>query len=420
MNLQLEQKILSHLINNLDEVKRAGVQAIWFDDETHRQLAYTLLNTEKVFMDLSEIELEAKSFYPKSIVSEEWLQALKYEDMFISDLKASVRALEKEHVTGKAHKATLQYAEYPSDKNREGLENALREMNELGIEEDEGELDEPISQLLHELDNEVETGILSYPKLDATLGVGLEKGMLFVLAGRPGKGKTTIAFNIALEAIQRQPETQVDFFSLEMSKIELLKKIIARLTRINSYKFKNAKMALDDEQKLSVINSADWVSRTSLKMHDSKFKLSEIERTIRQRVHENKGEKYLAVVDYAQLVDAEDSRAQRHQQIGIISRTLKKLTNELGIPIILLSQLNRAVENRQSKRPSLSDLRESGDLEQDANVVAFVWSEDETDEELQPVINLSIAKNRGGETGSLHYIFDKPTQTFTETTFTDG
>lgn len=398
------------MLSKPEDILRTNLKANWFADETHRQLAYTLLNTEKQFADFSEIELEVKGYYPKSSVTEEWLHTIKFEEIYVKNIKHSVRALEVEYLKDRAHEASLRYAEYPNQKNKENLEDWLRKMNESEVEEDDGELQTPTEQLLYELDNEVELGLQTYPKLNRILGAGLEGGMLFVTAGRPGTGKSAYAINLCIEALQRQPDLQIDFFSLEMTKIEMLKRFISRLTGINGYKFKNAKVALNDDEKRDVIQKADWINKTGLRIHDDKFKLSDIERSIRQRRHENRDKDYMAVVDYIGLVNGEDSRMPRPQIVGKISRTLKMLTNELNIPIILLSQLNRAVEQRDSKVPTLSDLRESGDLEQDANVVVFLSENAEIDN----MIDLTVAKNRSGQLATLHYEFFKPAMTFTE------
>lgn len=410
MNYTLEQKILARMLKKPDEVLREELKVNWFADETHRQLAYTLIHAEETFSDYSEIELKVKEFYPKSNVTEEWLNAIQYEDVYLSDLRASLKSLEAEYIRDRSHEASLNYAEYPNSKNKENLENWLRKLDELDVEDDEGELSAPINQLLYELDNEVELGLSSFPKLDRQLGAGLEKGMMFVLAGRPGTGKTAYGVSLVVEILQRQPDVQIDFFSLEMAKIEMFKRFIARTTGINGYKFKNTKIALNDDEKRQVIKSADWFGKTGLRIHDNKFSLSAIERTIRQRKHEAEGE-YLAVIDYIGLIDAEDNNMQRNQAIGKISRRLKRLTNELEIPIVLMSQLNRGVEHRQDKVPMLADLRESGDLEQDANVVGFLSENKERDH----VIDFTIAKNRNGQLGTLYYEFYKPAMTFTET-----
>ena len=718
MNITLEKKILGYMLNNIDEAKRTPLEAYWFIDKTHRELATTLMNSDKKFSDFSQLEYEVKANYPKSAVTEEWMHLIKFEEMFIDDLKASVKALEKEYIQDKTNQATMTYLENPTAENKEKLEDWLRKLDEVDVEEDTGELTETINEILNEFEHGVKGGLKSYSRLDKVLGNGLEGGMMFILAGRPGTGKghpnwleiptpngnrkfgdlkvgdyvfdrygkptkvtgvyprglletykvtlndgrstivdgdhiwsyyssrgklttkttkemydggthnhkkksngkvgrhakyaiptnepvhfkdkqhfidpyvigaligdgslleraltissndvevvekvaellnttprkqhennfswqfrlkespgrrkflrtkdvlaefpetttyshlkeipeeylftglesrmrllnglfdtdgsavrtgkrlnvsysttseklaeqirwllqscgylsglalderegrnttyninvldqaektkelfmlprkrevvesfgrkkarnydriqidkiektgnleeitcisveneeqlyltndfivthnTAYAINLAIEMLQKQPDVQIDFFTLEMTKIAMAKRFVSRLTGINSYKFKNTKTMLKDEEKREVIAKMDWLNNTGLRVHDSKFKLSDIERTIRQRRHEHRDGEYIAFIDYIGLVNA-GGGLDRYLEVGKISRTLKLLTNELNIPIVVLSQLNRGVESRQDKKPVLSDLRESGDLEQD-------------------------------------------------------
>ena len=409
MNATLEKKILGYMLNNIDEAKRTPLEAYWFIDKTHRELATTLMNSGKKFSDFSQLEYEVKANYPKSNVTEEWMHLIKFEEMFIDDLKASVKSLEKEYIQDKTNQATMTYLENPTAENKEKLEDWLRRLDQVDVEEDTGKLDETIAEILNEFEYGVKGGLKSYNRLDKVLGNGLEGGMMFIIAGRPGTGKTAYAINLAIEMLQKQPDVQIDFFTLEMTKIAMAKRFISRLTGINSYKFKDTKRLLKDDEKREVIEKMDWLNKTGLRIHDSKFKLSEIERTIRQRRHEHKEGKYIAFVDYVGLVNVGGS-LDRYLEVGKISRTLKLLTNELNIPIVVLSQLNRGVEARQDKKPVLSDLRESGDLEQDANVVGLLSQ----DQELDHVINLDIAKNREGMLATIPYEFYKPATTFRE------
>ena len=409
MNLTLEKKILGYMLNNIDEAKRTPLEAYWFGDKSHRELATVLMNSEKDFTDFSQLEYEVKSAYPKSAITEEWMHLIKFEEMFIGDLKASVQSLEKEHIQDKTNQATMTYLDNPTPANKEKLEDWLRRLDESDIEEDNGELDGTIAEILNEFEHGVKGGLKSYNRLDKVLGNGLEGGMMFIIAGRPGTGKTAYAINLAIEMLQKQPDVQIDFFTLEMTKMAMTKRFISRMTGINSYKFKNTKTMLKDDEKREVIQKMDWLNGTGLRIHDSKFKLSDIERTIRQRKHENKEKEYIAFVDYVGLINAGGS-LDRYLEVGKISRTFKLLTNELNIPIVILSQLNRGVEARQDKKPVLSDLRESGDLEQDANVVGLLSEHQEMDH----VINLDIAKNREGMLATIPYEFYKPAATFKE------
>ena len=409
MNLTLEKKILGYMLNNIDEARRTPLEAYWFIDKTHRELATTLINSDKEFTDFSQLEYEVKVNYPKSNVTEEWMHLIKFEEMFIDDLKESVKSLEKEYIQDKTNQATMTYLEQPTPDNKEKLEDWLRRLDESEVEEDNGELGGTIAEILNEFEHGVRGGLKSYNRLDKVLGNGLEGGMMFILAGRPGTGKTAYAINLAIEMMIKQPKLQVDFFTLEMTKMAMTKRFISRLTGINSYKFKDTKRLLKDEEKREVIEKMEWLNGTGLRIHDSKSKLSDIERTIRQRKHESKDKDYIAFIDYIGLVKVGGS-LDRYLEVGKISRTFKLLTNELNIPLVVLSQLNRGVESRQDKKPVLSDLRESGDLEQDANVVGLLSE----DLEIDHLINLDIAKNREGMLATIPYEFYKPATTFRE------
>jgi len=415
-NIALEKKVLGALVEQPELATRYHIEARWFFEERHRQVIYVLTTSEKRFVDISEIVLETQNYYPKTEVSEEWLQPLKFEAMYLKSLKASLKSLEGEYVSTKTNEASLTYGEYPNQKNKENLENWLRTLSELDIEEDTGELAEPTNELMDELENGTKGGLKTYKNIDRILGNGLEGGMLFVVGARPSTGKSALAINMAIETLIHQPDAQIDFFTLEMTKTIMLKRFVSRLTGINSYKFKNAKVALSDDEKQRVIKSAGWLNDTGLRIHDNRFKISEIERMIRQRKYENDGKPYLAFVDYIGLVNAEDARLQRNQQIGKISRTLKLITNELDVPIVLLSQLSRGIESRQDKTPTLADLRESGDLEQDANVVGFLHRDDEEEGR----VHLSVAKNREGRTGTIPFDFFAPAMMFEEVDYYDS
>src|SRR5699024_4675479 len=189
MNLTLEKKILGYMLNNIDEAKRTPLEAYWFIDKTHRELATTLMNSDKKFSDFSQLEYEVKANYPQFTATEESMHLIKSEEMFVDDLKESVGSLEKECVQDKTNQATVEYIDYPTAKNKAKLEDRLRTIEEVDVEEDTDELTETINELLNEFEHGVKGGLKSYSRLDKVLGNGLEGGMMFIIAGRPGTGK---------------------------------------------------------------------------------------------------------------------------------------------------------------------------------------------------------------------------------------
>lgn len=410
INTTLEKKILSTFLNNPDETKKVHIEPKWFQEKAHRELAYILLNAEKQITDFSELEFEIKTLYPHSHITEDWLHQLRFEELFVSDLDSSLKTLHKSYIQAEQKKAMIRYLEHETTQNKEALEDWLRAEQEAEREDDDGRLDKDIERLIYNLDHESASGLSTFKQLDMILGNGLEGGTLVVIGARPGVGKTAYAINLALRTLQNNQNTHVDFFTLEMSSYSMLTRFITSMSSIQGYKFKKPKVRLDDTEKEQVKKHALWVKNSDLRVFKDKFKISEIERTIRRNHHKHEGKPYIAVVDYLGLVDSEMGNARGDQKIGKITRTLKLLTNELDIPIILLSQLNRGIEGRQEKTPTLSDLRESGDIEQDANVVLFLSEDDE----MQGVTNLTIAKNREGTVGQIQYNFHKATMHFEE------
>jgi replicative DNA helicase len=224
--------------------------------------------------------------------------------------------------------------------------------------------------------------------LDDTLA-GMQASNLLILAARPGIGKTALALNIAQYVTVRQ-EIPVGFFSLEMSKEELVDRLLIAQANIDAWKLKTGRL---DEEDFSKLSEAMGVLAEAPLYIDDTPALSVLEmRTKARRLLIEKGLKLL-IVDYLQLARSTRRWDSRVQEVSEISQGLKNLARELRIPVLAVSQLSREVEKRGSKRPQLADLRESGAIEQDADVVMFLWREDEEDLES---VDLEVAKHRNG------------------------
>lgn len=233
---------------------------------------------------------------------------------------------------------------------------------------------------------------------------GLHKSNLVILAARPGVGKTTFALNIALHAAMKEKKP-VGFFSLEMSKEELVDRLLVGQADIDAWRLKTGKLSKDDTNKL--VAAMGDLSEAQIYIDDTPG-LSIME--MRTKARKLKAERGLdlLVVDYLQLANGGRRFESRVQEVSYISQGLKNLARELQIPVLSLSQLSRAVEQRGDKRPVLADLRESGAIEQDADVVMFIYAEDDTDDLLdasQRMVKLNIAKHRNGATGEIDLMF---------------
>ena len=227
---------------------------------------------------------------------------------------------------------------------------------------------------------------------------GMQKSNLLILAARPGIGKTSLALNIA-QNLAVKYKRSVGFFSLEMSREELVDRLLVAQADIDAWKLKTGKLGEDDFTKLS--NAMGELAEAPLFIDDTPA-LSILEmRTKARRLQVEHGIDLL-IVDYLQLARSRQLE-NRVQEVSEISQGLKNLARELKVPVLCISQLNRAVETRGGqKRPQLSDLRESGSIEQDADVVMFLWREDE--ENLENMV-LDIAKHRNGPLKSIQLFF---------------
>ena len=253
--------------------------------------------------------------------------------------------------------------------------------------------------------NGVRTG---FKDLDDLFG-GLRGGDLVILAARPSVGKTALALNIASRAAQLG--TSVAFFSLEMSATQLVQRVLSTETRINSKKMQTGQMSTQDW--VTLVNASDTLSKLQLWVDDTpSASILEVRAKARRQLRGVEPQKGLIIVDYLQLMQPQNTRTESRQvEIAEISRGLKILAKEMDMPIIALSQLSRAVESRQGKRPILSDLRESGAIEQDADIVMFLdrsLSEKEAEQEDRPALNTAdviVAKHRNGPTGVVSLAF---------------
>ena len=244
--------------------------------------------------------------------------------------------------------------------------------------------------------------------IDTMLG-GLEDGKLYVIGGRPSMGKTALALNVATE-ISKNGKT-VMLFSLEMGNYEIMKRIMAAETEVKSTRIKMAKV-LDDDY-LAIATALEKFMPNSLFIDDNGDQsIQRIASTcigMNTRLSGDGRRIDCVVIDHLQLIGWEGKMVDRRMQIGFISRTAKKLAKKLECPIILLSQLNRAMAGRKDNRPMLSDLRESGDIEQDADAVIFIHREEyyNPTENNHGKADIIIAKNRDGECGSVELGWDK-------------
>mgnify|MGYP002620404728 CR=1 FL=1 len=250
------------------------------------------------------------------------------------------------------------------------------------------------------------TGIPSgFPDLDRMTS-GFQRSDLIIVAARPSVGKTAFALNIAQNVGVRARET-VAIFSLEMSASQLVQRMICAESNVDAGRLRTGRLEGDDWEKLTMAIGA--LSEADIYIDDTPgITVADIRAKLR-RLKKERG-LGLVVIDYLQLIQGRGKPGEnRQQEVSEISRTLKQIARELNVPVIALSQLSRSVEQRQDKRPMMSDLRESGSIEQDADIVAFLYRDDYYDKnsEKQNIIEIIIAKQRNGPVGTVELAFLK-------------
>ena len=283
--------------------------------------------------------------------------------------------------------------------------NIMQNKNQKGYSAMKDVLVDSFTQL-EELYNRKQhiTGVPSgFTELDYRTA-GFHGSELILIAARPAMGKTAFALNIATNAAVRA-KVPVAIFSLEMSKEQLVNRVLCSEAMVDSNKVRTGKLEEDDWAKLAA--SIGPLSESEIYIDDTPgISVMEIRAKCRKlKLEKNIG---MVIIDYLQLVQGSNKRnGSREQEISEISRSLKILAKELGVPVIALSQLSRAVEQRPDHRPMLSDLRESGAIEQDADIVMFLYRDDyyNQDSEKKDIAEVILAKHRGGSTGTVDLLW---------------
>lgn len=242
---------------------------------------------------------------------------------------------------------------------------------------------------------------------------GFQENDLIIIAARPSVGKTAFALNIAQNVAVKTDEN-VAIFSLEMGADQLVSRMLCAEGNIDSQRLRTGNLEPDDWGKLTMAMGS--LSNAGIYIDDSPgIRVSEIRSKCR-RLKQEHG-LGMIIIDYLQLIQgSENSKENRQQEVSEISRSLKGLARELSVPLIALSQLSRGVEQRQDKRPMMSDLRESGSIEQDADIVGFLYRDDyyDSESEQQNIIEIIISKQRNGPTGTVELAFVKEYNKFVD------
>ncbi len=418
-DIKAEQAILGIMLVDKDAtLETTGILKPEFFYSGENQIVYTAmvtLSTNGIPIDIITVknELEKMGKFEK-IGGYEYLSNLTEEVSITSNLENYIEVVLSKYKLRQIIQTAvkMQKLSYDSKDPKDIIDLVEKEVFDLGKDETNNSL-ERINKIIIdtfiELDelNKAGSNIVGVPSgfidLDRRT-TGFKKSSLIILAARPGMGKSALANNIATNAAIRYNIPTL-IFNLEMSKNELVKRMLASEALVDNTNLNTGRISTDEMERLSI--AGDELSEAEIYIDDTAgIDIMNIRAKARKlKIEKNIG---LIVVDYLQLIEPAGRRnSTREQEISEISRSLKKLAMELNIPIIALSQLSRSAEKGETRRPMLSDLRESGAIEQDADMVLFIYRDDYYNKETDNpnTAEIIIAKNRGGQLSTVQLLW---------------
>ncbi|WJE15722.1 replicative DNA helicase [Halobacillus sp. ACCC02827] len=309
--------------------------------------------------------------------------------------------------------ACTRYMNDPTDDGIEELYQFSEKYRKLSLDCTDKQIEETLLEIVREMD-EAEKGKTGYGTGNELLDIktgGIQPGDLVILAARPSMGKTAYALHLAANHCEGGGSVQI--FSLEMAVKPLLQRMISADASVNGRKWRSRMFSDSDYE--GVVESVGRISEWELDIHTHASTYEDIHAHTRAYLRRHKPPRPMIIIDYLQLMSTNDRHERRDLEIGHITRSLKKMAVKYNIPIILLSQLSRQVDQRREKPPLLSDLRESGNIEQDADMITFLYqSQDPQDEAHKDKIHLHIGKHRNGPVGDIPMYFRKEFGRFEE------
>ena len=405
-NIEAEQGVLGCILYEPDLIKDCRLSAEHFS-EAHRPLFQAICNVDKRGdrADLLTVTAELKK--------------QKYEDKagYLADLMNSVASLAsfkgyqrmifEAYRLRETHRITSEFAIAPDEDKITDMYQKIGELQEIGVEDKDTKQD-TLVEIYEDMETDrgeiagIDTG---YYDLNELTG-GLQNSELTVVAARPSVGKTAFALNLALNTAYKH--TVVDLFSLEMPEKQLTHRFLSAIGNVDLAKWKNPYRRFTDADREKISKAIGIYNDMNIYIHDhSRQTVADIRAHVRKTRKNHPGEKHLVIVDYLTLLTPQKYRENRNLEVAEMTRELKNLAGENDIPVVLLSQLSRGIESRKDKRPMLSDLRDSGAVEQDANNVIFLHRDDYYGNGNDNIIQLIIAKQRNGPVGTVELAFLK-------------
>ncbi|MGG3677515.1 replicative DNA helicase [Heyndrickxia faecalis] len=315
----------------------------------------------------------------------------------------------EQYKTRKLAEAATNFLNNKTDQTADDIYRTYVEMQEIGLKKESNKR-ETLMEIYAEMneDHGELTGIdTGFKDLNDMTG-GLNGGDLIIVAARPSMGKTAFALNLAMKCCTTGGVA--DVFSLEMPEKQLTQRMLSAIGNIQGAKWRNPYRTFSDDDRDRAIKAIGIYDKWLMNIHDESTQtVAEIRAAVRKTQRKHPDQKHIVVIDYLQLITTLGKFDRHDLAIGSITRELKQMARQFDVPVVLLSQLSRGVEQRQDKHPMMSDLRDSGSIEQDADMIMFLYREDyyERDTDAKNIVEINIAKQRNGPVGTVQLAFMK-------------
>lgn len=416
-NVEAEQAVLGSILLEPDLIQECHLTMEQFGMAAHKQ----------IFRAMREVDAKGNEVNFVSVLTElgdggEQAGGLSYLTQLPESVPSTVTFHHYEQLMLEAYRLRLARSlgsdlmNAPTEENISLVHQKLADLQEIGIKPQKSKMD-----LLLEIYEDVSTpkgditGISTGLKELNDMTGGLQNGDLIILAARPSMGKTAFALNLGIHNSHKGGVTNI--FSLEMSGKQLVQRMLSVLGGIEGSKWRNPNKNFTDTDHTRLSNAVADYERYHMNIYDQPGQtVFDIRVAVKKSIKENPGKQQLVIIDYLQLIKVVGKFDRHDLAIGHITRELKMMAREFNLPIVLLSQLSRSVEQRQDKRPMMSDIRDSGSVEQDADLIAFLYRDDyyNKNSELKNIVEVILAKHRNGATGTLEFAFIKEFGRFVE------
>ena len=400
MDINFEMLFVSCLIQKPILIKDFEVDIQWFSMPSMQVIIQAIQETEGNTVLLTDIQKAIKSIDYFKQVSIEELEMLRDNGANIELAEVFLEQIHKDYLINTIAKYSALFVKEKDTKYLRMINELNEELETVQADKDTGHMSKGLDDFIERMKGEVNPFIKTFPSLDRLLGGGITRGSLYTVGARPSVGKSAMALSMAKEIVHRNEDVKIDFFSLEMPLDQIMIRFVANDTKIHATHLRNPRdyqHIMTEDKKKKAIESYKRLQKLPIKFYTSNEmrKLNSIIRTIKKNAVQDK---YVAIIDHALLINA-GIKADKRNQILEITQRLKALTNDLNIPIILLTQLNRETDRSKAK-PVMADLQESGSFEQDSNVVMMLYRVDVED---RGKLTLDVAKNRDGMVGELPF-----------------